>query len=210
MSTNISFDGSAIALVVRNKKSADDHPKLDDQHADCILRYGAPVGFFGELVPSDAVLLPLLYLLPLDTAVYKAQHLKGFVYTYSLYSAKRPQYVDMNTARSQNVVSAVLRILVSDDEAKLFHSAWAAMFAHPDNFKYAGNNCSTHAARAFARAGIIPAEIPGLDTPDNLYAALKDARSGKYTEHFGCLGFTPLSSAVNDLGASFSVDYDSA
>jgi hypothetical protein len=42
------FSGDQVGLIVRGKKSHAHKPDVMEQHADCILSNGAPVGFFGE------------------------------------------------------------------------------------------------------------------------------------------------------------------
>src|SRR5260221_10661309 len=41
----IKFTGDSVGLIVRGKKSHEHEPGLMEQHADCILSNGAPVGF---------------------------------------------------------------------------------------------------------------------------------------------------------------------
>jgi hypothetical protein len=184
-------DTISIALIVRGKCSADHHPSLDDQHADCILSDGAPVGFFGDHLQVGV-------------------GIAGKVFTYSDFASQRPYYVALDSAQAKPVVSGILRVNVSSQQAQDFCAVWRAMQADPGSFGYIGNNCSTHAARAFARTGIIGPEIPGLDTPDNLYAALKAAMPNNVTEYFGFLYFTPISSAMTEMDQSFMVQYETA
>lgn len=42
------FTGNSVGLIVRGKCSQEHHPDNLDQHADCVLSNGAPIGFFGE------------------------------------------------------------------------------------------------------------------------------------------------------------------
>jgi hypothetical protein len=184
---DLSFTGSSIALIVRGKIGPDHHPPIDDQHADCILKWGSPIGFFGEGITIGGI--------------------PGKVYTYSIFCSKRPWYVSLDSAKSRSIVSTVLQFSVTGTEATEFQNCWHGMAAHPDMFGYIGNNCSTHAARAFARAGIIDAEIPGLDTPDNLFGALQAARPDARSNS-GYLYFSSISSSTNELDQAFRVTID--
>src|SRR5919109_2095929 len=48
--TVVTFNGSTVGLIVRGKSGPAHHPGVMEQHADCILSDGSPMGFFGEPV----------------------------------------------------------------------------------------------------------------------------------------------------------------
>ena len=93
----------------------------------------------------------------------------GEVFDYQKFLRFRPAFVDLKRAKRGGVQSTVLLVKVSAKEVDLFNEYWALLKRKPGSFSIVGNNCSTHAASGFDRAGVISGEIPGLDTPDNLY-----------------------------------------
>jgi hypothetical protein len=177
----LTFSGTTIALVVRGKKSASDDPPWMAQHADCILADGMPLGFYGVQSPID------------KGSAKAGMGLPGAVWDYPLLKIHRPFYVDLALAKRYNVISTVLVLDVSVTEAKLFKESWDSMKRAPGEFNFVGGNCSTHASLAFVHAGIVSDEIPGLDTPNNLYIQLAAARAGKTKSYSGFVGATPTS-----------------
>jgi hypothetical protein len=168
-----------ISLVVRGKLSPDHHPDKLDQHADCILQNGAPIGFFGE--GNDGSLNGI------------GLGMNGVVYDYQLFQRHRPHYVDMNIAIARRVVSTVLVIEVDQNTANRFDQAWAQMRTNPGSFDILGNNCATHASAAFIFAGVVTSGIPWMDTPDNLYGQLVDTvPAARRTSYSGFTGFLPV------------------
>lgn len=174
--------GGFVGLVVRGKVSHSHHPGNLDQHADCILSNGAPVGFYGTGGGSSGSV---------------GLGMAGVVYDYRSMLVHRPYYVDAALAARYGVHSTILLVRVSGTEAALFDAAWARMLASPGGFSIVGNNCSTHAASAFKAAGIVSGGIPGLDTPDHLYDQLY-ALPRATPVYSGFIGFTPA-------GAGFTV-----
>lgn len=172
--------GSYVGLIVRYKTSHTHHPKYIDQHADCILPSGGPVGFFGggagasgsRSAPSMAV-----------------STLEGQVYTYDDYMDLRPEYADLNTARDQNAVSTVLMIRVNMEQAHKFARYWENLRQSPGGYRFVGNNCATHACDAFKAARVLNRDIPWLDTPDNLYQQLYDYYHHMVVPRSGYVGF---------------------
>jgi hypothetical protein len=73
------------------------------------------------------------------------------------------------------------------------------MRTSPGSFNIVGDNCSTHASKAFIDAGILTDGIPGLDTPDNLYRQLVTKLPGKTTTMTGYIGFVPKASGGFDM-----------
>lgn len=172
-----------IALVARGKTSRGTFP-FGNGHADVILPSGAPAGFLVH---------------PEDDDGRSFIEVRGWVYNYASFSAHRPQYVNMTDARANNEISGVLLIRVTPRESERFQRAWQHMRASPGNFTISGNNCATHAARAFAQAGLVNREIRGLDTPDNLFHALLSQNRSRCRDEYGYLGFMPRESAPDLL-----------
>lgn len=167
-----------IALIVRGKLGPDHHPGNLEQHADCVLATGAPVGFFGEGNDRSGNRVGL--------------RMQGVVYDYSLLQRHRPYYVDRADAVANRVVSTVLLIEVDDRTASAFAAAWNDMTLNPGDFNIVGGNCATHASAAFLRARVLASEIPGLDTPDNLYGQLvAKIAAAKRRSITGYIGFEP-------------------
>lgn len=175
-SSTFTFGGDKVALIVRGKKSHKHTPGNLEQHADCILSNGAPVGFFGE--GNDG------------SSNSSGLGMNGIVYDYSTLSRKRAPYVDAGIAKSTGVISTVLFVPVSAAEASAFDKAWTDMASDPGSFHILGWNCSTHACSAFQKAGILAGGIPGLDTPDNLYRQLCFEKAGKLSVISGYVGFS--------------------
>lgn len=175
-SSTIIFGGARVALIVRGKTSHSHVPGNLEQHADCILSNGAPVGFFGE--GNDG------------SSNGSGIGMDGIVYDYSALSRKRANYVNAGVAKGTGTISTILCVQVSSAEALAFDKAWVDMAADPGSFHILGWNCSTHASSAFKSAGILAGGIPGLDTPDNLYRQLCVEKAGKVSVISGYVGFS--------------------
>jgi len=171
-----------VGLVVRGKVSHAHHPGNLEQHADCILSNGAPVGFYGTGGGSSGSI---------------GMGMSGVVWDYAGMLVHRPYYVDAAMAARYGVHSTILLVRVSGTEATAFDAAWTSMRSSPGGFNIVGNNCSTHASNAFIAAGILRGGIPGLDTPDHLFDQLY-ALPRATPVYSGFVGFTPA-------GASFTV-----
>ena len=179
-SSTFTFGGDRVALIVRGKTSHSHKPGNMDQHADCMLSNGAPVGFFGSGNDGSSNSIGM--------------GMTGVVYDYSGLSRARAPYVDAAIARGTGTISTVLFIQVSTTEASVFDKAWADMTSDPGSFQILGWNCSTHASSAFRKAGILAGGIPGLDTPDNLYRQLCVEKAGKVSVISGYVGFSAFGS----------------
>ena len=165
-----------VALVVRGKMGPAHHPGAMEQHADAILSDGSPIGFFGE--GNDG---------SLNSA---GLGMKGVVYDYAQLRRKRRPYVDLDSAVAYGVVSTVLVIDVTNDQATKFDHYWTYLSGNPGSFNIVGGNCSSNASDSFMAAGILKDSIPWLDTPDNLYQQLTDRKpAGGSQSHTGYLGF---------------------
>lgn len=166
-----------IAIIIRGKHSQSHNPDLMDQHADVLLSTGQPYGYFGYggLSPTFGFWM------------------NGIVFDFERFKSNRAHFVDSQIARKANVVSTICMISVREDIARRFDEYWMklrlATMKGEDGFSMLGNNCSSHAARAFKYAGIlIDDEIPGLDTPQNLFLALRNRMTGNFTCQSGYLG----------------------
>ncbi len=167
-----------IGLIVRGKQGPDHHPDKMAQHADVVLSTGAPIGFYGEGNDGSANRIGMM--------------LTGVTYDYAALRIQRPWYVDADSAVANRVVSTVLLIDVDDKTADAFAAAWDAMTRSPGDFNILGGNCSTHASSAFITAGVVKDGIPGIDTPDNLYAQLvKEVPASRRHSYTGFIGFSP-------------------
>lgn len=217
--TQLVFDGRSVAFICRAKTSLAQSPDLMDQHGDCILENGAPIGFFGEdfnpmvdigrVVGESALMSIVPGVGPVlgfalgfgDTYTRR----KGLVRTYHDFRTARPEYVSISEAKAKRQFSAIATVPVSVQEVQDFRSSWQAMRLNPDAFHYLFNNCSTHAAKAFARANIIKPTSETIETPDHLFRYLMKTRSGA-KDYYGYVGFTPAGGGGSDIDLPFAVE----
>lgn len=169
--------GTKIALIVRGKNSEQHQPGVLAQHADVILPNGDVRGFFGG---GDGFS---------GTGGSIGFRMTGQVFNHTLFTRRRPAYVNLALARKHNMKSTVLVLSVTSAQAIKFKTFWGKLSDEPGNFSLLGDNCSTHAGEAFKAAGIIDGGIPGLDTPDNLYRFLRKRRD-QSVSYSGFLGIT--------------------
>jgi len=193
-SSTFVFGGNKVALIVRGKTSHTHEPGLMEQHADCVLSNGSPIGFFGAgndgssgggssgsagSSKSSA-----------GSSNSTGFAMSGVVYDFASLSRFRANYVNASVARGTKTISTVLLIDVSTAEAGAFDKAWADMAKDPGLFNILGWNCATHASKAFQKAGILAGGVPGLDTPNNLYLQLCTEKAGKVSVISGYVGFS--------------------
>lgn len=187
--------GDRVGLIVRGKTSHAHEPGLLQQHADCILSNGAPVGFFGTGNTGSSGHAPSgsggSSRSSANSSQSSGMGMTGTVYDAGALARHRANYVDLGIAQGSGTVSTVLLVQVSATEAAAFDKAWSDMSANPGSFQLLGWNCSTHASQAFRKAGILAGGIPGLDTPDNLYKQLCFEKKGKVSMIAGFVGFAP-------------------
>lgn len=191
LSINLGFNGQHVGLIVRGKLSAAHEPALSAQHADCILSNGAPMGFFGEGggQGSSTQNAPSGSSVAASVISEASFGLRGEVYDFKEFKEKRPFYVEKEMAAKFGTISAVMRLPVSTQEAKLFDAYWHGLDEKPRNFYLAGGNCSTRAAQAFRTAGLTKRGIPGIDTPNNLWNQLVASQGAKVETYFGIVSF---------------------
>ena len=194
--TTVVFSGSKVGLIVRGKTSHEDSPGLLEQHADCVLSSGEPIGFYGmgNTGSSGKGSMGIGALSRSSAASSNSSGfgMAGVVWDFGALSRHRANYVNAGLARGTGTISTVLLLQVSAREAAAFDKAWADMTADPGMFNILGWNCATHASQAFRLAGILSGGIPGLDTPNNLYLQLCREKAGKVSGISGYVGFSPF------------------
>lgn len=186
--TTIPFAGNAVGLIVRGKVGPDHTPGNLEQHADCVLPDGSPIGFFGE--PGDHSGSGS----GLSSWNKTGMNMRGAVYEYAEFmdpKKRRQHYVDIVSARADDLRSTLLIVNASSPATTLFVEYWNKLKFDPGGFFLVGANCSTRASSAFVYAKLLPNGIPGLDTPDKLYRQLVAELPGRTKSYSGYLGFTP-------------------
>jgi hypothetical protein len=180
----IPFSMTMVGLVVRGKRTVAHDPGVMDQHADCILPGGAPIGFFGEGPNRSGGARSA-------SSMSIGMNMRGVVYDYRAFLVHRPWYVDLAEAKTLKVFSTILTVNVGAVVAARFAAYWSKLQSSPGGFDLLGDNCSTHASDAFVATGILKTGIPGLDTPNNLYRQLSKALPGATSSYSGHVGFAP-------------------
>lgn len=157
------------------------------QHADCILPNGEPIGYFAN--DGAATGGP-------SSASWNVIHMNktGVVLDYRKMKRTLPQFTNEKTAKAKNILSTVLLVDVNDVEARLFSTYWQELSQSSGSFHLLGKNCSTRASQAFIKAGILHSQIPGIDTPNNLYEQLAKEKSRNPTSFSGYIGFSQSAS----------------
>lgn len=181
------INSNVIGLIIRGKQSESHRPGNMEQHADCILPEGQPIGFFGSggdassgsIGSSIGSSIRSWAGGPSGSFNSTGINMKGEVYYYPEMIKNRPMYVDILLAKRYKVKSTVLLLEVTKSQADLFKNYWTQLKLKPGAFNILGGNCATHASEAFIAAHIVTGGIPGLDTPDNLYKQLKAKYTGK-------------------------------
>jgi hypothetical protein len=180
----IPFTSAMVGLVVRGKRSPTHAPGVMEQHADCVLPDGSPVGFFGTGPNRSGGGSSA-------SSMNVGLNMRGVVYRYPEFRINRPWYVNLADAKASGVVSTVLTVNVGTAVALTFAAYWQKLFDKPGGFDLLGNNCSTHASDAFVASKILRRGIPGLDTPDHLYKQLATEKRGLTASYSGYVAFTP-------------------
>lgn len=198
MSSTFDIKDNVVGLIVRGKTSESHSPGVMAQHADCILPGGQPVGFFGgggdaSSGSSGSGSIGSTANGPSISFNKTGMNMKGSVAYYNDMLRIRPMYADARLAKKYKVVSTVLLLEVTKNQADLFTQYWKNLKLNPGTFHLLGANCSTHASEAFEAAKITSGGIPGLDTPDNLFKHLKMKHKGRTIVHSGHIGALPAS-----------------
>lgn len=181
-----------VGLIVRGKRSVTDEPSVMNQHADCVLSDGSPMGFFGTGPNRSGGQSSA-------SSMSFGLNMRGVVYDYSAMQASRPWYVNLVDAKLAGVRSTLLTINVGGAKALEFAAYWRRLAGSPGSFDMLGNNCSTHASSAFVETKILKDGIPGLDTPENLYKQLVKSLPGKTISYSGFVGFSALTGGGFDI-----------
>lgn len=196
MASNVAIGQNQIGIIVRGKLNDKHSPGVMEQHADCILPGGEPVGFFGgegdhssgSSGSSSGSSSNSWANGPSLSWNSTGMNMKGMVAHYPELRRIRPWYVDIKQAQKYKVKSTVLVLDVTKAQADLFKQFWKNLKLNPGGFSLLGANCSTHASEAFIAANIVSKGIPGLDTPDNLYKQIKTSHSGSKKTYSGHIG----------------------
>lgn len=196
MATTYTIKSNVVGLIIRGKLNDQHNPGNMEQHADCILPHGQPVGFFGgggdassgSSGSSFGSSITSWAGGPSGSSNSTGINMKGMVAYYKEMKRIRPMYVDINIARKYKIKSTVLLLEVTPPQAKLFQNYWGQLKLKPGSFNILGGNCSTHASEAFIASNIVTSGIPRLDTPNNLYKQLKSKYSGKTRILSGIVG----------------------
>lgn len=198
---------NVIGLIIRGKHSDKHSPGKMEQHADCILPEGQPVGFFGDngdassgdSGSSFASSLKSWAGGPSISWNRSGLNMKGVVAYHDDLLRTRPAYVNIELAKKYKVKSTVLLLETTKNQAELFKQYWKNLSLNPGTFNIIGGNCSTNASDAFIAAKIVASGIPGLDTPNNLYKQLKAKHSGRVVIHSGFVGAKHISGSKYEL-----------
>lgn len=198
---------NVIGLIVRGKHNDGHSPGKLEQHADCILPGGEPVGYFGgggdassgSSGPSSGSSINSWANGPSLSWNKSGLNMKGTVAFHKELLKIRPMYVDIGLAKKYKVRSTVLLLETTRTHADLFKQFWKNLSLNPGAFHIVGANCSSNASDAFVAAKIVASGIPGLDTPDNLYKQLKANHSGKMKIFSGYIGARHLSGDKYEL-----------
>lgn len=178
----LTLNSAQVGFIVRGKLNDEHSPGLMEQHADCILSSGEPIGYFGgEGAASSGS----------SSGSWNSSglNMKGFVADYQKMKQVRPFYVDLSLAKRYSVISTILIIDVGNSKATLFDKFWHDLKRKPGAFYLVGKNCSTTSSRAFVASSILNRGIPGLDTPNNLYRQLQTQLQSNAVSYSGYLGF---------------------
>jgi hypothetical protein len=184
-----------IGLIVRGKRSEDDSPSFRNQHADCVLPSGDPIGVFhaGTSFGVSSMDFPsglierIISLSPKKPP--KERRIRVLDYPVMITKPSLRYLVDAVAARSSGFVSTILLIDVSEENARRFNDFWKIQKRQPDSFYIFGRNCSTYASKAFQAAGILNSGIPLMDTPNGLYLQLRNRTGLKTMSYSGYIGF---------------------
>ena len=192
----LNLNSDQVGFIVRGKRNEGHSPGLMEQHADCILSNGEPIGYFGgEGAASSGS--------SSGSWNKSGLNMRGFVADYQKMKQVRPFYVDLALAKRYSVISTALIIDVGYSKATLFDRYWNNLKRNPGSFYLVGKNCSSTSSQAFVAASILNRGIPGLDTPNNLYRQLRTHLQSNSVSYSGYLGFVQ-----NDGTGNFDIEIE--
>ena len=109
----IPFSMTMVGLVVRGKRNVTHAPGVMEQHADCVLPGGAPIGFFGEGPNRSGGAKSA-------SSMNVGMNMRGVVYDYRGFLVSRPHYVKLADAKKYKVSSTILTVNVGASTAVKF------------------------------------------------------------------------------------------
>ncbi|MFT3868904.1 MAG: hypothetical protein QM715_10645 [Nibricoccus sp.] len=156
-----------------------------EQHADCILSNGEPIGYFflGAPFGMSSMAVP--------SSVFQSadKGREGMVVDYKAMKRLMPHFTDASRARQTGCLSTFILVETSQENVSAFDGYWQLQRNSPGGFYIFGGNCSSYASRAFRHAKILTSSIPGMDTPNNLYNQLARHNGLKTMSYSGHIGF---------------------
>ena len=177
---HINLDGSSLGYVVRGMADISHSPSVFQQHADCVLSTGEPVGFFGNAGAGSGGVSSLSWNSMSMNMIPKAL---GYDEMLSLI----PHFVDSHKAKEMKCFSTVLIFhKIEVEKVSAFDNFWwekkAARTGDLKPFHILGRNCSSFAYAGFKESNLL-SDRPGLiDTPAKLFHHLvKIMKLNNYT-----------------------------
>lgn len=189
--SEIEFIKPRVALIVRGKSGLHHRPGLLEQHADCVLSNGEPVGFFGDgPVRSGGSMRSAS-----GSSLRIGLNMSGQVVFYQgFYEMGSDDYVDINEARMVGIPATMAVLDVTLDQAEKFDHFWRNLSKNPGVFNLIGKNCSNQAANAFVHAGILKTGGGLRSTPNGLLHRLVDLPGLSSQVFVGFFGFSKMGS----------------
>ncbi|MFI5343791.1 MAG: hypothetical protein ACHQUC_06175 [Chlamydiales bacterium] len=192
-SVEIYLEKDTIGYLVHGRKDPKESPWMPDQHANCVLSTGQPVGFANRDGPACG------------GSSGSSWNLVGFnrgkVLGYDLMCQHAPLWVKFEEAKEANYYSMILFIEGVDREIIAnFDDFWLSKILPLgqtfDPFHLIGRNCSSFAYESFKTVGLLSKPVPALiTTPLELLKHLNSelkARNYKLTCFSGIVGFEPV------------------
>ncbi|WP_421990728.1 hypothetical protein [Roseococcus sp.] len=170
----VTVDQTMAGFILRYKASTST-PSENLGHVDAVLPGGAPFGFYAS--GRDGLLRSIV-------------STEGVVMDYPLLSARRPEYVDMKSARAKPCRSVLAVFDVSPAAARSLWSFWGYLRSRAPVYRAAGSNCASYIAEALDEAGILKGGVDGIDTPDHLLDTVLRSKLKVFLLE-GFVSFTP-------------------
>ncbi len=202
----LQLDASSIGYVVRNMRDLNTSVSVFEQHADCILSTGEPVGFFARNQAHDQGSIAEMF-----------TTCGGAIFGYDKMVRLSYELIDESVARQNGFFSCLLIIqgsTATDERLLKFNEFWknakTANKGHSGVFHNLKRNCATVAYEGFLAAGIVEGRMSLLlDTPCSLFRHLvRCAKQKGYTVscYLGHLGFFPRKK--DERGRTLYDDFD--